>query len=236
MAFHVFIDGLNLYKGALSKRPDLKWLDLIELSKELMGKYPPAFIYYFTSPMKRRFSGDLSPERQATYIRVLGHQGIRIIKGKTVRYQKWLRHTEFERERFVQPTFPRLFGVSDYLIRRVWKASLPDAPKSKVELLSEKASDVNLASYLLRDVFQGLMDQALVISGDSDLFMPIKFAVEAGITVKVVIPSQSQPLGIIQTVASEVAYLTREQLESSQLDRPFQTPKGSLIYPPDVWR
>jgi hypothetical protein len=52
MPFHVFVDGLNLYKGALSKRPNLKWLNLVELSKDLMDKYPPTSIYYFTSRLK----------------------------------------------------------------------------------------------------------------------------------------------------------------------------------------
>lgn len=112
---------------------------------------------------------------------------------------------------------------------------MPDVPKSKVELLSEKASDVNLASYLLRDVFQRRMDRALVISGDSDLFTPIAFAQEAGVEVKVVIPGQNQMPGLIQTVAFEVAHLKRDQLEQSQTSRPFQTSKGSRIYPPEIW-
>ena len=28
MKFNAYIDGFNLYKGALQKRPELKWLDL----------------------------------------------------------------------------------------------------------------------------------------------------------------------------------------------------------------
>jgi hypothetical protein len=38
----------------------------------------------------------------------------------------------------------------------------------------EKGSDVNLASYLLRDAFMGEFDCAIVISNDSDLLTPIR--------------------------------------------------------------
>ncbi len=41
----------------------------------------------------------------------------------------------------------------------------------------EKGSDVNLASYLLLDAFNGEYDRAVVISADSDLCRPIEMVV-----------------------------------------------------------
>ena len=40
----------------------------------------------------------------------------------------------------------------------------------------EKGSDVNLASHLLLDAFKHASDTAVVISNDSDLRVPIRFA------------------------------------------------------------
>ena len=44
----------------------------------------------------------------------------------------------------------------------------------KVHKLEEKGSDVNLATYLLLDAFQGEYDGAAVITNDSDLVEPIR--------------------------------------------------------------
>lgn len=46
-----------------------------------------------------------------------------------------------------------------------------------VQLPEEKGSDVNLASYLLLDCFQGDFDEAVVISNDADLVVPVDIVV-----------------------------------------------------------
>lgn len=236
MPFNVYIDGLNLYKGFLSHRTFLKWLDLVELSKKLMNSDDVGTIYYFTSPMKRRFSGDQSPERQATYLRVLRNQDIQIISGNTVRYEKWLRHTSTSYRNFVEPQFPSVFGLSQILITNSWRKARPDSPKSKVRLFAEKASDVNLASYLMRDSLSKNLSTALVISGDTDLVTPIKFAKDAGTGVHVVIPNSAQQTSKLSRVASTVTPLELRMVEQSQLANPFVTKKGSRIFAPAIWR
>jgi len=40
----------------------------------------------------------------------------------------------------------------------------------------EKGTDVNVASHLLIDVLSGAVDAAVVVSNDSDLALPIRFA------------------------------------------------------------
>ncbi|MFM8503393.1 MAG: NYN domain-containing protein [Actinomycetota bacterium] len=235
MKVNVYIDGLNLYKGALSGRPGLKWLDLLALSRTILNLDLINRIFFFTSPMKRRFSGDLSPERQGTYLRVLRYQGIETISGKTVKYEKWLRHTDCSRKVFVQPPMPKLFGATSFAIHKSWSAAAPDLPKSKVTLFSEKASDVNLASFLLRDSLLGKIERALVVSGDSDLFTPIAISREAGIEVTVAVPNKTQLSSRLKNIATYFNHVSPELLAASQLPKPFETSRGSLIYAPKEW-
>jgi hypothetical protein len=49
---------------------------------------------------------------------------------------------------------------------------------SRVRDNKEEGSDVNVASHLLRDVFTGAVDAAVVITNDSDLGRPIAMARE----------------------------------------------------------
>ena len=112
----------------------------------------------------------------------------------------------------------------------------PDSPKSKVRLFAEKASDVNLASYLMRDSLSKNLSTALVISGDTDLVTPIKFAKDAGTGVHVVIPNSAQQTSKLSRVASTVTPLELRMVEQSQLANPFVTKKGSRIFAPAIWR
>jgi len=52
----------------------------------------------------------------------------------------------------------------------------PDRPPLVVQVLrtEEKGADVNLATYLLVDCFENDFDEAIVISNDSDLALPIE--------------------------------------------------------------
>ncbi len=50
--------------------------------------------------------------------------------------------------------------------------SSPDVPKAQVYQFEEKGSDVNLASYLLRDSYSKRIDIAFIVTGDSDLKSP----------------------------------------------------------------
>lgn len=53
-----------------------------------------------------------------------------------------------------------------------------DVPKAQFMVkylhLEEKGSDVNVASHLLLDVLNGVVDAAVVISNDSDLALPVR--------------------------------------------------------------
>jgi hypothetical protein len=145
MRANVYVDGFNLYYGALKdKGPGFKWLDLATLlTKHLIPANPINRIRYFTARVSGR-PGDLdAPVRQDTYLRALA-------------------------------TIPNLTVHLGHFQRTKVRMPLVDPPSGgqktvKVYKTEEKGSDVNLATYLLLDAFQQDCDLAVVISNDSDL-------------------------------------------------------------------
>jgi NYN domain len=154
MRANVYVDGFNLYYGALKDNgPGFKWLDLEALlSKHLIPANPINRIRYFTARVSARPDDLDAPVRQATYLRALG---------TTANLTVHLGH--FQRTKVRMPLVePRSGGQ-----RTV-----------KVYKTEEKGSDVNLATYLLLDAFQQDCDLAVVISNDSDLEEPIRVVMQ----------------------------------------------------------
>ena len=145
-----YIDGLNLYYGALRNRPALKWVNPHRLLERLLPGLNVERIRYF-STLAISLAGD--PERQrrqAVYFRALRtipsltiHEGRMAIRTKT--------------------------GIM-----------LPKSSPTQVatlEVFEEKRTDVNIASHLLLDAFEGRYDTAVIVSNDSDLTTPIEMVV-----------------------------------------------------------
>jgi uncharacterized LabA/DUF88 family protein len=162
MATIVYFDGFNLYYGALKGTP-FKWLDLAALSRRLLPNDEVVAIRYFTALVSARPDDLQQPQRQQAYLRAL-----RTIPGLSIHLGHYLTHA----------------------VRMPLAAPLPGGPRT-VEVIrtEEKGSDVNLATYLLLDAFQGRCDTAVVVSNDSDLQEPIVVAErELGIKIGVVNP------------------------------------------------
>jgi uncharacterized LabA/DUF88 family protein len=234
--FNAYIDGFNLYKGALYKNDHSKWLDLVAFCEARMPGQSLGEIYYFTALVKERFKGDDAPRRQHTYLRVLRHQGIHVVEGKFRRDMKWLRVAAPFRKGLVEPVLPSHFGLTTLAITKSRVAAEPDLPKAHVFDMEEKGSDVNLASYLLRDVMQNSLRSALVVTGDSDLATPIQFATEFGCSTTVVIPSSSQPAVELEGSASNCLRLRAHWVAEAQLPEIYITPKGGTIHIPTSWK
>jgi uncharacterized LabA/DUF88 family protein len=182
MATIVYFDGFNLYYGALKGTPH-KWLDLGALSRRLLPNDDVVAIRYFTALVAARPDDPQQPQRQQAYLRAL-----RTIPGLSIHLGHYLTHA----------------------VRMPLAAPLPGGPRT-VEVIrtEEKGSDVNLATYLLLDAFQGRCDTAVVVSNDSDLQEPILVAErELGIQVGVVNPhparrrSPRPPLVVLQAAAA----------------------------------
>jgi uncharacterized LabA/DUF88 family protein len=152
---YVYIDGYNLYYGALAGTP-YRWLNLAAFSRLLLPReHDILSIKYFTAQVKP-LPGDrdhAKPDRQQIYwqaLRTLPH--VEIIEG------------------FFSITTKVRYAVTP----------LPDGSRRiKVYHPEEKGSDVNLATHLIHDAHMGAYDVALIITNDADLRYPIQVARQA---------------------------------------------------------
>ena len=148
MITNVYIDGFNLYYRALRRSPQYKWLDLSKLSQALLPDHQINRIRYFTAIIEERPGDTQQQYRQQVYLRAL-------------------------------ETIPNLsIHYGQFKTRNVWRRRARANPDLDDPVLvkntEEKRTDVNLASYLLMDGYDGDYEQAVVISNDSDLALPIE--------------------------------------------------------------
>lgn len=141
----VYVDGFNLYYGALKDTP-YKWLDIPALCRILLPQHDVIRIKYFTARIRSRTTDPDQSARQYVYLRALQTQGIQLIFGH------YLSH-----------------------VCSMFRAVCPpdENPFVKVIRTEEKGTDVNIASHMLLDAAQNAMDCAVLISGDSDLKTPV---------------------------------------------------------------
>jgi hypothetical protein len=146
----VYIDGFNLYYGALKDTP-YRWLDLGALANRMLRSHQEVVaIKYFTAKVQPRDGNPQQAQRQQIYLRAL-----ETIPNLSIYYGRFISRTA---TRLLEHP-PRRPGASPF--RSVW-------------ITEEKGSDVNLASHLLIDGFRARYDLAVVISNDSDLKTPIE--------------------------------------------------------------
>lgn len=149
VATTIYIDGFNLYYGALRNTPH-KWLDVEALCRRLLPKDDINRIRYFTARITARPDDPQQAQRQETYLRAL-----RTLPLVSIHFGHFLTHP----------------------VRLPLANPGPSGPRTaEVLRTEEKGSDVNLASHLLLDAFQKNCDTAVVVSNDSDLRVPIRIA------------------------------------------------------------
>ena len=147
MTTNVYIDGFNLYYGALRNTP-YRWLNPEMLCQLLLPKNMIGEIKYFTALVSARPSDPDQPVRQQLFLRALATlPKVSVHLGHFLTHEVWMALV-------VPPGHPQKFA--------------------KVIKTEEKGSDVNLATHLLHDAHRGKFDIAVVISNDSDLLEPIK--------------------------------------------------------------
>lgn len=145
----VYVDGFNLYYGALKDGPN-RWLDIGELCRRMLKPvHEIVGIRYFTARVQPRPGNPQQAQRQQAYLRALA-----TIPDLSIHYGHFM--TRKVNRRLARP--PKNGSPN----RLVWNTE-------------EKGSDVNLASYLLIDGFRARYDIAIVISNDSDLKTPVEF-------------------------------------------------------------
>ncbi len=158
MKTNVYVDGFNLYYGAV-KGTSFKWLDLGKLCTFLLPGDKIGRIRYFTARIQPR-DDPQQPQRQLTYLRAL--ETIPIL---SVHYGSFLTNA----------------------VRLPLDPPPKQGPATvRVLKTEEKGSDVNLATYLLADAFDHEFEMAVIVSNDSDLALPIdivqkKFGLRVGV-------------------------------------------------------
>ena len=141
MITNVYVDGFNLYYRALRGTP-FRWLDLWCLSKTLFPDDTIHKVCYFTATLNSRADDPGQPRRQLMYLRALAT----------------LPHLEIH------------YGIFRSGVRWRQLAEPMEGLPNQVRVLhtEEKGTDVNLATRLLVDGFDGDYEQAVIISNDAD--------------------------------------------------------------------
>ena len=143
MRTFVYVDGFNLYYGALKGTP-WRWLDLPALfARVLQPHHDILKVKYYTARVSGTLADQSKPQRQDVYLRAL----------------QWYR-----------PEVEVYFGhflshpVTAPLAQAVGKVRTATVIRTE-----EKGSDVNLAVHLLNDGWLDAYDCAVVVSNDSDI-------------------------------------------------------------------
>lgn len=145
MKANIYVDGFNLYYGALKNTP-YRWLDIAALCRVMLPHDTIGQIKYFTALVNPRQTDPDQLTRQQVYLRAL-----QTIPNLEIIYGHFLTHE------IMMPLAP------------------PKSGYAKVIKTEEKGSDVNLALHLLSDGYSNAYDVAVIISNDSDLLLPIQF-------------------------------------------------------------
>lgn len=208
MRTSIYVDGFNLYFGALKGTPH-KWLNIKALCEALLNPENKIDrIKYFTAHVSSTQSDPDKALHQQLYIRALRRTTpeVEVITGQFRTHQVT--------KKLVTP------------IGSVRHALVHDR--------TEKGSDVNLAVHLVNDAWLDKFDCAIVISGDSDLAESIKLVRQhhKKKVVGVFSPAKRGMSKEMIYAASFVRAITTGVLAGSQM--PSHIP-GSTIFKPADW-
>ena len=237
MATGFYIDGMNLFYGALKGGPH-KWLDVRSLAELLTPTDDIACVRYFTARVKVRRGDDGGNPNQSLYLRALrARGGIVIHEGRmTVRSRKKpLDDARAAAGTVFDPSF-----LPAWLFRHMWRASVSRRdPRgigfAHVLIEEEKQSDVSLAVHLVKDCALGLVDKVVVVSNDSDLADALSIAKSFGAMTGIVNPRRTVASRHLSRVADFEIFLRDDALASSQLPDVLVDGRGRRITRPWSW-
>jgi uncharacterized LabA/DUF88 family protein len=202
----VYVDGFNLYYGAVKGTP-YKWLDIHKLCQLLLPKNQITKIKYFTALVTARPNDVDQPNRQQIYLRAL-----RTIPNLEIILGHFLEHE------IMMPVANPIPGGQKYI---------------KVIKTEEKGSDVNIAAHLIHDAHQGFYEVAVVLSNDSDLVEPIKIVrQELKLPVIVLNPIPAHPSHELRKNASFMKPIRKKVIAVSQFPEQLIDGKGKFRKPP----
>ena len=203
----VYVDGFNLYYGAL-KGTSWKWLDLVALfDKVLQPHHRILAVKYFTARVSGTARDPSKPQRQDVYLRALQ------------RYR---------------PEVSMYFGhFLSHVVRAPLVQPAGNLRTAEVIRTEEKGSDVNLAVHLINDGWLGVYDCAIVVSNDSDLAEAMHLVKQQhGKRIGLVTPGTGRPSRQLMAHADFSRHIRPNALQRSQLPDPIP---GTNIRRPARW-
>ncbi len=251
MRTRVYVDGFNLYYGAL-KGTKFKWLNLIELARHVLPVHHTIDkLIYFTARVSG-VSNRGAPRRQQVYLNALNTlPEVEVYFGSFLAKTAWrpLINLPVAGKKINTPTPVTLpegnhpvessetLPVGSHSMRETGKKKrhkvakpLPDAVIAEVHMMEEKGSDVNLAVHLLNDAWKDMFDAAVVITNDTDLVTPIRMVTtERKKPVSVICPGRWQVAPKLKDVASHVLHIHPAMLKTAQF--PDRIPKTKISKP-----
>ena len=204
---NVYIDDFNLYYRALKDGP-YRWLDLRRLVETLFPEDDVHRVCYFTARLRARPGNPSQPRRQLVYLRALA-------------------------------TLPRVeihYGsFRSGVKRRPLAEPVPGLPAHVlIRDSEEKGTDVNLATRLLVDGFNGEYEQAVVVSNDADFVGAMRYVRDGlGLRVTLVNPDSMKASPVeLAGAATYVKRLRKSHLRRSQLPETLRDEVGVIKKPP----
>lgn len=208
---NVYVDGLNLYNGALRGSP-YRWLDLGKLSQALLKPGDDVHrIRYFTALVDRRF-GPNGLRRQKAYIRAL-----RTIPGLTVHFGSFVTHAK---------AMPRTDGAG---LMEVFRT---DEKRSDVNLASLLLLDACAGDFDSALVISNDSDFAFPVHAVRQ-----RLGLVIGVSCPIARPGRRAARPLVKA-ASFTVHLTRKRrrlLRDSQFPDPVIDPNGRPIHRPTTW-
>jgi len=202
---NVYIDGFNLYYGAVKGTP-FRWLNIAALCKHLLPGDNLQSIKYFTAIVSARPHDPQQPMRQQVYLRAL-----RTLPNVSIIFGQFRTHS-----------CPMILTGSNPP-QRVW-----------VDKTEEKGSDVNLAAYLLNDAFRNRFEVAVVVSNDSDLMEPVRIVRrELNLPIGILNPHQHHSHSLLPH-ASFVKRIRQADVAACQFT-PTMTDRKGQFHKPTGW-
>lgn len=213
MKTNIYIDGFNLYYGALKDTP-YKWLNPELLCERILStENEIQDIKLFTAKVKPTITDKDAHQRQQIYLRALKHHipNLEIIYGHFME----------------QPLTAPLCDERGKLILKRGRPQMQTICKRE-----EKGSDVNLALHFLFDALHNQYECGVIISNDSDLSEAVKLV--RNYTDKVI--GVITPFDTASKELSHHAHFTRKirnsALKTSQLPGKIS---GTKIKKPKSW-
>lgn len=213
----VYVDGFNLYYGCLQGTP-YRWLDVFSLAKRIAKENNPKndiiLLKYFTADIKTKLSprGQDSWNAQQDYLLALKNHNqskIDIIKGSYL----------IDKAKYHAYKDPVDFDEK----HEVWRAE-------------EKQTDVNIAVHMLCDSMEGICQQVIIFSNDSDLAPALKAIKDRFCNIKI---GTVAPISANRQASAELnkysdwsrSHILPSELSGSQLPESVMTRKRKVQKP-----